>query len=107
MYSKSGDVLIAYPAGREVESYVVPDGDATIGGGAFSDCSSLNSISLPTSVKEIGLLAFEGFGRDSLSVAEPDREDGARDLPIVAELGSYAAQWAAENDVRCEAPSER
>ena len=60
LYSKSGDVLIAYPAGLAAESFVVPDGVTTIGDSAFSGCSSLSSLTLPEGVTTIGDWAFSG-----------------------------------------------
>ena len=44
------------PAG--LTSYTIPDGVTTIGGYAFSGCSSLTSITIPDSVTSIGYDAF-------------------------------------------------
>ena len=41
---------------------MIPDGVTAIGIGAFSDCSGLQSVTLPGSVTAIGNGAF--FGRD-------------------------------------------
>ena len=40
-------------------AYVIPEGIKQIAGGAFSDCSSLTSITIPNSVTSIGNSAFE------------------------------------------------
>ena len=58
LYSQSGDVLIAYPAGRKDERFVVPDGVEKIGNDAFSGCRNLKEVALPESVKEIDKFAF-------------------------------------------------
>ena len=58
LYSKSSDVLIAYPAGRKDERFVVPDGVEKIGDDAFGGCEHLKEVALPESVKEIDKYAF-------------------------------------------------
>ena len=52
-------VLIGF-AGAGVESYVISDRVNRIGSGAFSGCSALASINIPSSVMEIGRNAFDG-----------------------------------------------
>lgn len=59
LFSIDGSILVQYPAGLEDESYVVPDGVAAIGYGAFGWCTSLESIIIPDSVTTIGERAFE------------------------------------------------
>ena len=41
-----------------IKNVVIPDGVTSIGGGAFSDCSSLTSVTIPDSVTSIGDSAF-------------------------------------------------
>ena len=41
-----------------VQSFVIPDSVVHIGAGAFSDCASLNTVSLPDSLETIGPYAF-------------------------------------------------
>ena len=45
---------------KSVTNVVIPAGVTSIGGGAFSDCTSLTSIEIPNSVKIIGSGAFRG-----------------------------------------------
>ena len=49
--------LVAF-APAELFEYVIPEGVATIGAGAFDNCTSLASITLPEGVTEIGQAAF-------------------------------------------------
>ncbi len=45
---------------EEVKDLVIPEGVTSIGGYAFSDCTSLTSITIPSSVTSIGNKAFSG-----------------------------------------------
>ncbi len=60
-----------------------PDSVTSIGDGAFSWCENLTSITIPDSVTSIGDLAF----------------DGCENLTIHALRGSYAEQYAKENEI--------
>ena len=51
--------LICLPAGRGDTVFEVPEGVMFIGDGAFSRCSSLQSVSLPDGLELIGSRAFE------------------------------------------------
>ena len=58
LFNKDKTVLIQYPAGKEANSYAIPEGVTTIGSQAFSRCNRLVHISIPNSVSIIGSYAF-------------------------------------------------
>ena len=58
LLNKEKTILIAYPSAKETVTNV-PASVTSIGDYAFSNCSSLKSISLPSSVTSIGERAFE------------------------------------------------
>lgn len=60
LYSRDMKSLITYPVAMESNEYYVADGVEKIGSRAFSDCSKIQDIILPSSVTEIGSYAFEG-----------------------------------------------
>ncbi|MBO5303708.1 MAG: fibronectin type III domain-containing protein [Lachnospiraceae bacterium] len=54
----NGDKLIAYPAAKKGESYVVPAGVKTIQAYAFYGCKELRKVVIPNSVNYIATAAF-------------------------------------------------
>ena len=58
LFNKDKTKIIKYPEGKESKNYKIPNNVTSIGGGAFSDCSSLTSITLPDSVTNVGNGAF-------------------------------------------------
>ena len=58
LYSKNGDTLIQYPAGKPDTEYTIPDGVVAIKELAFHTCKNLTKISVPSSVTELGDSAF-------------------------------------------------
>ena len=60
LFSKDGKTLLRYPAGREQEKYVAPEGVETIGPNAFSNCYLLTEIEFPSSVTAVEAGAFQG-----------------------------------------------
>lgn len=59
LFNKTGDTLVAYPAGLNGQ-YAIPEGVTTIEAGAFSGCSGLRSVSMPASVTRIADGTFAG-----------------------------------------------
>ena len=58
LFVKDHKTLIAYPAGRNDDSYTIPDTVTSIGRTAFCGCTGLQSITIPDSVTSIGEYAF-------------------------------------------------
>ena len=58
LFSKDKTLLVRYPAGKETDSYTVPDGVTALGPYAFRDCVGLTEVRLPESVNAIGRYAF-------------------------------------------------
>ena len=58
LFSADGKTLILYPAGRQEEEYVVPDGVVEIAVKAFEDSASLVSVTFPEGLQTIGDSAF-------------------------------------------------
>ena len=57
-YSRDGKKLLKASSSFHEEEYVVREGTEVICDGAFSDCDSLQSVTIPNSVKSIGDHAF-------------------------------------------------
>ena len=64
-------------------SVVLPEGVTSIADWAFSGCSALSSATVPASVTSIG---YDAFGECPL-------------LTLTVESGSYAEQYAIENEI--------
>ena len=60
LFSKNRAKLLAYPAGRADRTYSIPKGATSIDEGAFCGCCTLESVTLPSSVADIGAYAFNG-----------------------------------------------
>ncbi len=58
LYSKDQTILYAYPAGKEISSFTVPNGVTCIEDYAFCECNHLKEIVVSNSVKKIGTGAF-------------------------------------------------
>ena len=59
LYSKDGKKLICFPAGCGVVSYTIPDSVEDIWEYAFSECTSLENVTVSAGVTEIGHRVFE------------------------------------------------
>jgi hypothetical protein len=60
LFNKDRTELIAFPVGKECDSYTIPEGVTRIGDKAFCYCIHLKSITIPDSVTNIGNSAFCG-----------------------------------------------
>ena len=58
LFSKDKTMLYRYPAGKMENEYAIPESVTSIGDCAFSECSSLTSVTIPNSVTSIGVSAF-------------------------------------------------
>ena len=68
LFNKDKTELLMYPAAKTNTSYTVPSSVVRIGEWAFSDCESLESISLPEGLTTIGSAAFAGCGLKSITI---------------------------------------
>lgn len=73
----------AFEKCRGLTSVTIPDGVTSIGYRAFEDCNCLTSVAIPASVTSISNRAFRG----------------CTSLTIHAPVGSYAEQYAKENNI--------
>ncbi len=58
LFSKDRSQLLCFPHGRKQNEYIIPQGVTIIGPGAFSNCTQLQHVEIPTSVKCIQYYAF-------------------------------------------------
>ena len=58
LYSKNGDTLIKYPAGKQDKSFEAPQSVTSIGVKAFDNCVYLTEVVLPKSVTSVSNNAF-------------------------------------------------
>ena len=70
LFDKAKKTLITYPRGRKTTTYVIPSGVTNIESYAFEYTQNLTSITIPTSVKKIGLAAFASSVLTSVVIPE-------------------------------------
>jgi len=71
LYNKNKTTLIQYPVGKKALSFTIPNSVINIGDSAFSNCSSLTSVSISDSVTSIGNGVF-AFCKNLASVTIPN-----------------------------------
>ena len=62
LFNRDRTTLIQYPPGRSGESYAIPSGVQSIGESAFAHTLLLESVTIPSSVTQIGRWAIESCG---------------------------------------------
>ncbi len=101
LYTKNKTSLICYPAAKTDSVFAVPDGVEFIKGAAFVCCDSLTAVTLPRSVRNIGIQAFDNCSElTQFTVLNPNCEiyDTASTIYSTAVIhgydGSTAQQYA-------------
>lgn len=92
---------------RNLQAVTLPGTLRRLGAYAFSECPSLTSITIPTSVTEIEGNAFTfchalaeiHISAETISIGEKAFSFCANNLTIHAPAGSYAEQYAKENNI--------
>jgi hypothetical protein len=59
LFNKAKTTLLCYPAGKEGESYAIPNSVTSIGNSAFEGCGYLKNVTIPDSVTNIRYYAFK------------------------------------------------
>lgn len=96
----------AFSGQKEIQSISLPDSLIKIDEYAFSGCKQLNWINIPDSVEEIGEFAFSGCKLleslvlpESVNTIGEDAFTGCGQLVLTVTSGSYAEQYAIDNDI--------
>ncbi|GMO61084.1 MAG: hypothetical protein Ta2G_20880 [Termitinemataceae bacterium] len=89
LLSKTGDTLIAYPAGLKGQ-YAIPASVTSIGSFAFYGCTGLTSVSIPAGVTSIGISAFGGCtGLTSIRIGANVKLSGSKYLSFDNKFDDY------------------
>ncbi len=106
LFTKNSPVLHTYPLGRTTAEYTVPSGTVSIGQFAFTNVSSLTSITLPDTLTTIGSRAFTCCHNlvsitipDSVTFIASNAFTLCKKLTITGYTGSYAETFASENNI--------
>lgn len=83
---------------KEIKNIVIKDGVKGISDYAFSDCANIKSISIPSSVLEIGFYAFGGAKLPTITIPSTTKKIGAtslttRDPFSITMPGDFEAVW--------------
>ncbi len=68
LYNYDRTTLVQYPVGRTETEYVIEDGTKIINDGAFMNCTSLTSVTIPEGVITIKQSAFDNTGLKSVTI---------------------------------------
>ncbi len=58
VFSKDKTQLLLYPQGKTQTSYAIPEGTVTVDSDTFNGCTTLTSVTLPSTLTKIGIPAF-------------------------------------------------
>jgi len=58
LFSKNGQTIITYPAGKIATTYTIPNSVTSIAPDAFIHCANLTGVTIPSSVTSVGDYAF-------------------------------------------------
>ena len=101
-----GDILRMYNEIYGIVDVVIPDSVVTIDNEAFCSCDGIRTVKIPESVVSIGDFAFQFCNTlqsieipESVTSIGEDAFDGCDELVITAPAGSYAIEYAKENDI--------
>jgi len=104
LFNKEKTTLITYPKGKNGK-YDIPASVTSIGDWAFDYCDGLTNVIIPASVTSIGICAFECCtGLTSVTIPDSVTSIGSSafygdTLTIYGYAGSYAEEYADENDI--------
>ena len=115
LFNKADRQLVVYPCAFSATEYTVPDGTRSIGAQAFLNCQSLQRVTLPDGLEAIGHYAFSLCGAlETMNIPDtvtsigegtffngfiPPYETDTRPLVLSVGRGSYAEQYAEENEL--------
>lgn len=106
LYNDDMTILYACPANAVDESYDIPYGVTTIKSNAFSNCISLETVTIPKTVYRIGANAFADC-EELMKIRIPEEVtyigtsafDGCDNLSLEVYEDSYAENYADRNDL--------
>ena len=79
LFDKDKEEIIAYPAAKRGDSYVIPGTVKRIGDMAFSDNANLQTITFPAALETIGYSVFTGVKNLKAFVVDQDNQNFASD----------------------------
>jgi len=92
LYNKNKTKLIAYPAGKSISYFNIPNSVIDIEERAFSSCKNLTSIIIPNSVSSIGASAFSSCRITSITIPNSVNSIGTSAFYSCSDLTSVTFQ---------------